>query len=108
MRIRTLVGVTLTALGLWFAAAANAESVTKKHITDTFAGPTIDQNVWAFWGGSDAVSISQEHGGLTFAIDSGAPNDFGSSLTTRCAASGDFDARLAFDLPQWTLGNGVW
>jgi hypothetical protein len=45
---------------------------------------------------------------VSFTIGAAAVNDFTSSLTTRCSAHGDFDARLSFALPQSTINNGAW
>jgi hypothetical protein len=103
------VVAAVAAIGV-LASVASAGGVTQKLIQDPFSGSTIDSNVWAFWGGNDGsdVSMSEGHGALAFTIGAGAINDFTSGLTTRCAAHGDFDARLAFDLPQWTTNNGVW
>lgn len=109
MRYAATIAVVVVAVAM-LTSVATAGGVTQKLIQDPFSGSTIDSNVWAFSGGNDGsdVSISEGHGALSFTIGAGAINDFTSSLTTRCAAHGDFDARLAFDLPQWTTNNGVW
>lgn len=108
-RIAVATAVALVAV-VALVSGANAGGVNQKVIQDPFSGSTIDSNVWAFWGGNDSsdVSITQGHGTLTFTVGGGATNDFNSSLTTRCAAHGDFDARLSFDLPQWPIDNGIW
>lgn len=110
MARRALPLAAIAAVALALACGATAGGVNHRTIQDSFSGSTIDQNVWAFWGGNDAsdVSISQTDNALRFSIGAGAINDFASSISTRCSAHGDFDARLAFNLPQWPIGNGVW
>ena len=105
-----LVGLLLALAASGVSAAALGGGATPKLIHDSFAGSSIDSNVWGWYGTNqpDSVSISQVNGALTVGVTSTAPNDFNAGLGTRCKARGDFDARLTFDLAAWPAENGVW
>ena len=45
---------------------------------------------------------------MTVNVGAAAQADFNVSGQTRCLASGDFDARVDFDLGTWPARNGVW
>ena len=92
------------------ASAARIGNVGPGTIDDKFTGKSFDTNVWAWWGSNQPgqVSFTQGGGAMTVTVAAGAQPDFNLSGQTRCAASGDFDARVDFDLNTWPSQNGVW
>ena len=111
LRLSAARMVLLAALALAaLPAAASGGNVTPRTIDDRFAGSSIDSNVWAWWGTNQpaAVSFAQVKGAMTVNVSAAAQPDFNVSGQTRCLASGDFDARVDFDLSTWPAQNGVW
>jgi hypothetical protein len=112
--VRTLArigAVALIAAACAFPAVARGGNVTPHRIDETFLGTSIDySHVWAWWGTSQPglVDFAQGGGVLRVDVTAGAQPDFNVSGQTRCAAHGDFDARVHFDLATWPVQNGVW
>jgi hypothetical protein len=83
--------------------------VTPHFMSDSFAGPALDRNVWGWYGTNqpDNVAFAQSAGALSVSVASTATNDFNASLGTRCRVRGDFDATLSYRLVEWPARNGV-
>jgi len=102
--------LVLAALALAGAASAAHVGVGPRTIDDRFTGKSFDTNVWAWWGTNqpDQASFTQGGGAMTINVGAGAQPDFNVSGQTRCSVSGDFDARVDFNLINWPSSNGVW
>jgi hypothetical protein len=89
-------------------STALAGLVTPHHIEDRFSDQVIDSNVWWFNSSQpDQVALAEGDGHVTVNVSGGAANDFNAGLSTKCKATGDFDARLSFTLPVWPAFDGV-
>jgi len=110
--IRTYVGVVAAVAALIaLPAAASGGTVNRQHIDERFNGSSIDYaKTWAWWGTNQPglVSFTQANGVLRLDVSAAAQPDFNVSGQTRCAAQGDFDARVDFNLVDWPAQNGVW
>jgi hypothetical protein len=111
MRKTAFIGVVAILVAAFtLPAVARAGVVTPVSISDRFGGTSIDPNVWAFWGTNQPglVDFAQGGGTLNVNVSAGAQPDFNVGGQTRCAAHGDFDARVGFNLVNWPAQNGVW
>jgi len=110
--VATMVALAALVLAASAPAAVTARggNVTQRTIEDRFAGSTFDPNVWAWWGTGQPgfLSFAQGKGVMTVNVAADAPPDFNLSGQTRCLASGDFDARVDFNLIAWPSRNGTW
>jgi hypothetical protein len=110
-RLARIGAVAIVVAVFTVAGAARGGVVTPVSINDSFNGTSIDYTkVWAFWGPNQPglVDFAQGGGTLNVNVSAGAQPDFNVSGTTRCAAHGNFDARVNFNLPIWPPQNGVW
>ena len=96
---------------LAFSGGASAGIVTPHFIYEPFTGASIDYtHTWAWWGSNQpgAVQFTQASGVMNINVAASAQDDFNVSGATRCAARGDFDAVVQFNLPTWPSADGVW
>jgi hypothetical protein len=86
-----------------------ADGVGLRQIDDSFAGQSINTNIW--WVGTDqpnAIEITEGGGALTVNISGHAASGFNAGLGTVCRAHGDFDARVSFELAGWPAFDGIY
>jgi hypothetical protein len=81
-------------------------------VADRFEGAAINPAVWDQFKNGDGWTLAQRGGQLEFnflpgTIPGGATNTYGGELATHCKFSGDFDARVSYDLAAWPPANGV-
>ena len=83
--------------------------MTSGKIHDRFSQDGIDSGVWMHGTNQpNHISISEGAGHVTVNVAAATTDLFFAGVGTICAAHGDFDARVTFNVPTWPLVNGVW
>jgi DNA-binding CsgD family transcriptional regulator len=89
------------------ATLTASAGTTDREIVDPFNGTDVDSSIWDV-GSSQMVLISEGNGHLGVYVATSAPQMFSGGVNTVCRASGDFDARVSFELVTWPREDGVW
>jgi DNA-binding SARP family transcriptional activator len=81
-------------------------------IADTFGGSAIDPTTWDQIRDGTGWDMTEEGGHLEFrfppsSVPGGVFGDFGGHVGTLCSFTGDFDARVDYQLVEWPVGNEV-
>jgi DNA-binding SARP family transcriptional activator len=84
----------------------------KVRLVDTFAGGTMNPQIWslATWG--TGVDVAQKSGRLELTMHTDATPDarwnaMAGGYQTACSLIGDFDARISYTLLNWPAANGT-
>jgi hypothetical protein len=89
------------------AAQRASAGMTDHEIVDPFTGADVDSSIWDV-GSSEMVYVSEDNGHLGVYVATSAPQLFNGGINSVCRASGDFDARVSFELVTWPKEDGVW